>query len=151
MAMPRPLPGFERPIFCETSVKRPCRHCGRRAARPAEKCRDGSRNEAFLVLAAPDVVEIPLDVAENHEVEQAVIIQVHPGSARGPAAAADAGFFRDIGERAVAIVMIELVAAVGGHVQIFEAIVVIIADGDSHPVAYALQSGLLGYIFECAV
>jgi len=29
--------------------------------------------------------------------------------------------------------MIELVAAVGGHVQIFEAIVVIIADGDSHP------------------
>ena len=29
---------------------------------------------AFLVLAAPNVVEIPLKVAEDNEVEQAVVV-----------------------------------------------------------------------------
>src|SRR5713226_1235981 len=32
------------------------------------------RTKTFFVLAAPDVVEIPLEVAKNHEIEQAVII-----------------------------------------------------------------------------
>src|SRR5439155_21451168 len=40
--------------------------------------------ETFLMLAAPDVVEIPLNVAEDHEVEWAVNVQVHPGGAGGP-------------------------------------------------------------------
>src|SRR5260370_6437040 len=39
------------------------------------------RTKTFFVLAAPDVVEIPLEVAENHQIEQAVIIQVYPGGA----------------------------------------------------------------------
>src|SRR5260370_35231328 len=89
--------------------------------------------ETFHVLAAPDVVEIPLNVAEDHEIEQAVVVQVHPGSTRGPTAAADSGFFRDVGDRAIAIVVIELVAAVGRHVKIFKPVVSVVPATTSRP------------------
>ncbi len=47
--------------------------------------------------------------------------------------------------------MIQVVAAVLGHVQIFKTVVVVVSDGDSHAIADALQTGLLGDIFEAAV
>lgn len=51
-----------------------------------------------LVLAAPDVVEVPLEITEDDEVELAIVVEIDPGSAAGPTAALDAGFVRDIGE-----------------------------------------------------
>ncbi len=47
--------------------------------------------------------------------------------------------------------MIENVAAVGRHVKIFKAVVIVVSDGDTHAISGALQSGLLGYILERAV
>ena len=47
--------------------------------------------------------------------------------------------------------MVELVAAVRGNVEIFKAVVVIIADGDAHAVAEALQTSFLGHVFEGAI
>src|SRR5258708_6809086 len=44
-----------------------------------------------------------------------------------------------------------MVAAIGGDVKILEAVVIVVAHGDSHAVADALQSGLLGHIFKRAV
>src|SRR5579859_1209315 len=93
---------------------------------------------AFFVLSAPDVVEVPLDITENDEVKEAIVIQIHPGSAGGPAAARDAGLLGHVGKGAVAIVVIELIAAVGGHIQILEAVVVVITYGDSHTITRAL-------------
>jgi hypothetical protein len=58
---------------------------------------------------------------------------------------------RNIGERAVPIVVVEPVASVGGHVEIFVTVVVVVADGYSHPVALALQARFRGYFFERSV
>ena len=45
--------------------------------------------QAFFVLAAPEVAEIPLQVTEHNQVETAVVIEVHPGGAGGPSDATD--------------------------------------------------------------
>ena len=47
--------------------------------------------------------------------------------------------------------MIEAVASVGGDVEVFVTVVVIITDRYTHSVADALEAGLFGYIFESAV
>src|SRR5262249_17760766 len=83
---------------------------------------------AFFVLAAPDVIEVPFDVAEDDEIEVAIGVEIDPSGAGRPAGAGNASFLRDVGERAVAIVVIELVATVGGDVKILEAVVVVVAD-----------------------
>ena len=105
---------------------------------------------AFAMLATEDVVEVPLHVAEDDEVEEAIVIEVDPGGGGGPAAASGAGLRGDVGEGAVAVVVVEMVAAVAGDVEVFVAVVVVISDRYSHVVAYALQAGLLGDIFEGA-
>src|ERR1700674_4644680 len=106
---------------------------------------------AFFVLAAPDVVEVPLDIAKDNGVEEAIVIKVPPGGPGGPTAARDPSLIGHVGKGAVTIVVIELIAAVSGHIQILEAIVVIIARGDSHTIARALETGPLGDIFKRAV
>ena len=63
----------------------------------------------------------------------AVAIVVDEGAAVAPgfSRAANAGFFADIGEGAVAVVVIEDVFAVVCAVEIFVAVVVVIADADT--------------------
>src|ERR1700757_3679607 len=92
------------------------------------------RAVAFPALAAINVVEIPLQIAEDNEIEQPVSIKVNPGRTRGPTARGDTGTLRHVGKCSVAIVVIKLVSAVSGYVQIFESIIVVISDGDSHSV-----------------
>src|SRR4051812_1794792 len=96
--------------------------------------------QAFFVLPAPDVLEVPLQVAQYHQIEQTVIVEIDPRGTRGPAAARYAGFLGDIRKRAVAIVMVKLVASERGDVEIFIAIVVIVAHSHTHAVAGALQA-----------
>ena len=57
----------------------------------------------------------------------------------------------DVGEGAVAVVVVEPVAAEGGYIQVFEAVVVEVTDGDAHAVADALQAGFFGDVLEGAV
>ena len=40
---------------------------------------------------------------------------------------------------------------IGGDVEVFEAVVVVVADGDAHAVADALEAGLFGDVLEGAV
>src|SRR6266705_5087568 len=70
----------------------------------------------LLVLTAPDVVEVPLQVSKNDQIQPAVIVQVHPGCAGGPAVSSDPGVLRHVRECAITIVVVELVASVGGHI-----------------------------------
>src|SRR5207253_1257968 len=64
------------------------------------------------------------------------------------------GFGGDIGERAVAIVVVERVAPIAGYVNVFEAVVVIVAYRDPHAVVilrHSGQTGLLGDVGEGAI
>src|SRR5213593_3069109 len=63
----------------------------------------------------------------------AVAVVVDEGAAGVPAfaGAGDAGFFADVSERAIAVVVVEDILAKVGHEKIIEAIVVVIADADS--------------------
>src|SRR5437870_13565328 len=95
---------------------------------------------ALFVFPTPDVIKIPLNVAQDDKIQKTVDIEINPGGAGRPAAPCDARFFRDVGERAVANVEVELVAPERGDVEISEAIVVVVADGNTHAVAGALRS-----------
>src|SRR5260370_42567168 len=76
---------------------------------------------------------------------------IKPNRARSPAWRGDSGFFRDIGERPVAIVVIKDAASVLRYVEVRKAVAVVISDGDAHSVATALDTGLLRHIRECPI
>ena len=52
----------------------------------------------------------------------------------GKAGTANTGCFRDIGEGAVSVVVIELVATVSSDIDIFVAVIIVVANGDAHSV-----------------
>src|SRR5271170_1632955 len=103
------------------------------------------------MLAAPEIVPIPLDIPQYNEVEESISVKIDPGRGGGPSAAHNTGFLGYIGKGSVAIVVVELIAAVGRYVQVFIAVVVVIADRYSHAVARALKPGLFRDIFKCSV
>src|ERR1700730_12073946 len=109
------------------------------------------RAVAFFVLATPDVFKIPLKVAQNNKIEQAISIQIDPGGAGGPTAARNTGLLGYLGESAIAIVVVKLVSAIGSHIQILVAIVIVVPDCYPHAVAGTLEPSSLGYVFKRAV
>src|SRR5713101_3531987 len=86
---------------------------------------------AGAMLAAVEIIlGRPLDVVGDHEIEPAVFVVVKPSCAGGPAAlVGDTGLGGDIGEGAIAIVVVENGAAVAGDVDVRVAIVVEVTDG----------------------
>src|SRR5580693_2192814 len=72
-----------------------------------ESIRMTVRAHAFLMLSAPDILEIPLKISQDHQIQPTVIVQVHPGCAGGPAAASDTSLRCHVGEGAVSIVVIK--------------------------------------------
>src|ERR1700722_7600793 len=103
---------------------------------------------ALATFAAPDIVEVPLEISQHDQVEEAVVIEVYPCRGGGPAAACCAGCLGDIGKGSVAIVVVEPVSAIGGNVEVFEAVVVVVANRYPHAIAGALQAGLDSNVFE---
>ena len=63
----------------------------------------------------------------------------------------EAGFLRDVGECAVAVVVVERVAVNSGDEEIGMTVVVVVADGDSNVEAGALQARLFGDVGKDAV
>src|SRR5271154_3356333 len=106
---------------------------------------------AFAVLATPLIVPIPRNVAIHDQIEQAVVIEVDPRGRGGPTAAANAGLLRHISECAVAVVVVEAIAAIPGYEYILVAVIVVIGNSDTHPVANALQSRFLGDVFKGSI
>ena len=108
----------------------------------------------LLLPAIPVGPEAPIHVASDEEVEPAVVVVVEEPGARAPSAGRHTGAFRDVGERAVAIVAIERVSAVVGDVEVCEAVVVVVADRDAHAVVvlrHAGETGLLRDVDERAI
>src|SRR4029077_10312847 len=74
--------------------------------------------------------------------------------ARAPSPGAHAGTGRHVSEGPVAVVVIQRVAAVARDVEILEAVVVVVADGDAHAVEvlrHAGDPGPLGDVDKRAV
>src|SRR5579859_1272540 len=83
----------------------------------------------------------------------AVAVVVYEGAAIAPgfAGACDACFLADVGESSVAVVAIEDVFAVVGDVEIFPAVIVIVADAGSLAPAGVGQAGFVRDIGESTV
>src|SRR5271169_422926 len=86
----------------------------------------------------------------------AVFVVVDPGAAGVPACFGarleEAGTLGDVGEGAVAVVVIENVLAVVGDEEVVEAVVVVVADAAGlSPAGADVEAGTFGYIGEGAV
>ena len=74
--------------------------------------------------------DVEVHVIRDHEVEMAVAVVVHEGAAGAPglAGAGDTGFVADVGESAVAVVVVQHVVAVVSDIQVDVAVVVVVTD-----------------------
>src|SRR5450830_739624 len=68
-------------------------------------------------------------VRADPEIEFPVVVKVAPVGADGVVLDADAELLADLGECAVAVVVVEEIAAVGGDEDVEKAVVVVVADG----------------------
>ena len=68
-----------------------------------------------------------IDEAADEQVEAAVVVVIEPNGADAQPGAATPGFFGDVGEGAVAVIAVEDAAAVLRHVEIGEAVGVVVA------------------------
>src|SRR5689334_25417443 len=82
----------------------------------------------------------------------AVLVVVDPSGAGTEFLGSEqARFLRDIGERAVAIVMKKVALAVGGDEKIVEAVVVVVADSHAQSKHLDVEPGFVGYVGKGAV
>src|ERR1019366_5604573 len=95
----------------------------------------------------------PLQVIQYEEVQQAVVVHVHPGGRNGPqraefriATLVQSRFHRDIGESAVAVVVVQRVPVNTRDKQVGVAVVVVIAGGHADVKAGTGQPGGIGNI-----
>src|SRR6202035_24408 len=116
-----------------------------------EKLGIAVRPEARLVGTAPDIAKIPFHVTQDNQIQQSIIVQVHPRRAAGPSATTDTSLLRDVGKRTVAIVVIKPVAAICSHKQIGIAVVVVIAYDHAHAVARSFEPRFFRDVLEASV
>ena len=83
----------------------------------------------------------------------AIAVVVHEGAAGSPARllAGDTSFFANVGEGAVAIVVIQNILTVVGDEEVIEAVVVVIADADALSPTGTAETGFVGDVGEGAV
>src|SRR5437660_7475660 len=85
-------------------------------------------------LAVGLVIDIPTQVVDDKKIQQAVIIDVEPRSPHRPERAeffvrmSQPRFLRDIGERSIAIVVIELVSVHAAYKDVFISVVVVVSE-----------------------
>ena len=97
------------------------------------------------------IVEIDLHVTRNKKIQAAIAIVIAPARACAPAFARDAYYFRNIGERAVAIVAIQTRDAEVADKQIGAAIIVVITNCNAHSPTLVRDSGFVSNIFKLPV
>src|SRR6266566_3143424 len=106
--MPSPLPAFEIPTLIRNlgEVTVSIVVVNQRRDR-LKQIRVAIGSVSFAMLSTPDIFEVPLDVSQHYQIQKAVIIQIYPRRAYGPAAPADAGLFRYVLEGAVFLLVVE--------------------------------------------
>src|SRR5260370_22126341 len=78
-------------------------------------------------------------------------VEVSPSGAGRPSTAGNPRLGGDVGKRAIAVVVVKLVATVCGDVQIFPAVAVVVAHRHTHTVACTLKSGVFRNILKRAI
>ena len=104
-----------------------------------------------LVTGGGLVGHVVMDVSGDEEVEAAVAVVVSPCGSGGPVAQGYAGFFGDVGEGAVVVVVVETVLAEVGDVDVGPAVVVVVGDGYAYAPAVVGDSSFIGDVGEGAV
>src|ERR1051326_3999514 len=75
----------------------------------------------------------PIDVVGDRQVEPSVVVVIKPGGAGSPSTGIrHAGLLGDIGEGAVAVIVVEDRAAISQHHQVGIPVVIVIAHRHSH-------------------
>ncbi len=94
----------------------------------------------------------PANVIADKEIEEAVAVVIEPeGGGAEALLVEEAGFLRDVGEDAFASVVEEAALADAGDENVWEAVVVVVGDGDAHAVEFNVEAGGFGDVGECAV
>ena len=89
---------------------------------------------AGTVFTTVDVREVPLHVATDDQIQPPVAVVVNEARACAPSGATHAGLGRNIGERAVAVVVIKNISTEVCDQEVDIAIVVVVACGDAHSI-----------------
>ena len=108
----------------------------------------------FLFSPIAVVPEAPIYITGHEEVEAAVVVVIEEPGARAPSAGGNSSALRDVGERAVPIVVVERVAAVACHADVLKTIVIVVAHRYTHRVVvlrHPSEAGFFPHIRECAV
>src|SRR5262249_5837237 len=106
---------------------------------------------AAAVPARPVLGRRPAAVAADEQVEIAIPVIVEPGGARAPRGTRSSRRACYLGEGAIAVVMKQMAAAVGGEIQVRMAVVIIVSHRSPHPIAVDRQPDLACGVFEAAV
>src|SRR2546425_3776872 len=115
-----------------------------------EDARNAVIHLAETIVAATHVLVVKHETRDK-KIELAVVVVIEPDGARRPSRRCDAGFVRDVGKRAVAVIVIENVSSITGHVQINPAITIVITRRRAHAEGAARHSGFVGNVGERAV
>jgi len=97
------------------------------------------------------MVDIEVDIVRHHQVDESVPIVVGKGCPCGPATVGHACCFGYIGERAIAVVAIQNIAAVAGDVHVWPAVIVVIRHCSAHGITRRTYAGLVRDVGERAV
>jgi len=106
---------------------------------------------AGTVFATVNFREVPLHITTDDQIQPPIAVVVNEARARAPSAAAHACLGRNIGERAVAVVVIKNIPTEVRHQEIDIAIVVVVSSGDPHAIEPPLQPSLLSNVCKGAV
>src|SRR5712672_1908335 len=122
-------------------------------ARPwFEKTRHAIVTTAHSFIGAKNVQSFLINYkAGNEQVEFAVVVIIKPDGAGGPTRRGDSGFISHISKRAIAVIVIEDIAAITSHVKINPTVAIIVAGGDAHAERAAGHSGFVSHICEGAI
>src|SRR2546426_8309616 len=121
------------------------------AVRRFEDARDAVIVPSQLVVAAGELARV-IHKAADKQVQPTVVIVVKPYRARSPARQSQSGLIGHVGERSVAVVVVQNATSVSGDEQVRISVVVIVAYRYTHAESGARgDAGLFRYISERAV
>ena len=100
---------------------------------------------------------IPFHIVHDKQVQQSVVIYIHPRSAHRPQWSIlfiwfrDSGFLRNVGKRSISVVVVQRVPVHPAHKNILKSIVVVIPDRHSGVVSRSRQSRFFRYITKRSI
>ena len=117
-----------------------------------EKARDTIVTAAQPLISAQNIQRLFVyNEAGDKQIELAIVVIVEPDGACGPAGRGNAGFISHISEGAIAVVVIENIAAITRDIEINPTIAIVIAGGDAHAEGATSHSGFVGHVCERAI